>query len=264
MSYIPKKNNQERKFIILEKKLKKRADELNEKIEKNDLVHQQTYRALQDFVRLLTNFASHDIKNAVHNLDGLVTNLKENEISNEDIKSIKMCIDNIRISLDEFKILSSDRDKKKFKVKELIIALESLHRPLLKKYNIKFRVEYKNVEPIREVNLIFHQILQLLNNLIINAFEFLDTNPNNPEIKILVEIIDNNILFYVYDNGLGIKKENETKIFEPYFTTKENGSGVGLSHVKHISELLGGKIEYLGKNNDYNTIFCLTLPLDNE
>ncbi|WP_158961601.1 sensor histidine kinase [Myroides fluvii] len=272
---IPKRQNSEKNLIILRKRLEKLENEkkenfdffskeienLQERIKKDKLVAQQEYRALQDFVRLLTNFASHDIKNIVHNLDGLVVNLKNNYISDEDIISAKLCVTGIRAALEEFKVLSSDREKKSFTIQELTTALESLHRALLKKNKIYFSFEYIEITKDQIINQVFHQILQLLNNLVINSYEFLDPEIRAPEIKIKIILKDNIVNFYVCDTGIGVEEGLEDDMFLPYKTTKENGSGVGLSHVRYVSESLGGQIQYLGKDDKYNTIFCLSLPI---
>ena len=99
---IPSRKNKEQTLIVLDKKIEKLKFEIKENKQKSE----QEYRALQDFVRLLTNFASHDIKNSIHNMDGLLSTLDAKSITDEDIDVLKSCLDNIRNSLTEFKILS--------------------------------------------------------------------------------------------------------------------------------------------------------------
>ncbi|WP_297869434.1 HAMP domain-containing sensor histidine kinase [uncultured Flavobacterium sp.] len=257
MSKIPKKGNKESRLIILSKK----THELEQKIIKNEELSLQKYRALQDFVRLLTNFASHDIKNAIHNLDGLIANVKVNSITSEEIIALNSCVENIRNSLDEFKLLSSDIDKNEFKLVELMTSLSSLHRPLFKKHNIKFIIDY-NVDKNTVIRQTFHHILQILNNMIINSFEFLE-NKNENEIKIIINSIDENSLeILILDTGKGIDSKIKSRIFDPYFTTKEKGSGVGLAHVKHTLSKIGGVITLEESNFcNFSTIFKINLPI---
>ena len=61
----------------------------------------------------------------------------------------------------------------------------------------------------------------------------------------------------VIDNGTGIKTENLDKIFIPFFTTRENGSGIGLSLSKQIMRMHGGNIK-VQSIPEIETIFCLT------
>lgn len=259
MSRIPKKGNKEAKLILFSKKIER----LEQKIEKNQQVNKQKYRALQDFVRLLTSFASHDIKNAVHNMDGLLATIEIDNLEKKDLETLKSCVDNIRNSLEEFKVLSTDTEKGSFKLLELITSLQSLHRPLFKKENVAFSVDYINVDKQVIINQPFHQTLQVFNNLLINAFEFLGKN-GNKEIKIIISKIDdkNKLSILICDTGIGIKPENKDKIFTPYFTTKKEGSGVGLAHVKFALEEMKGSIELLSeKSENYSTIFLVNLPV---
>lgn len=62
----------------------------------------------------------------------------------------------------------------------------------------------------------------------------------------------------IEDNGCGIKNEDLDKIFNPFFTTKKSGSGIGLSISKEIIEKHKGKIE---ANTDNNTVFKIKLPI---
>ena len=80
-------------------------------------------------------------------------------------------------------------------------------------------------------------------NLLKNALE---VNENNPEGKIrIVAGIDNKNHFEicVIDNGPGIKKENIDEIFVPFFTTKLNGSGIGLSISRQIMRVQRGNLK---------------------
>ena len=62
------------------------------------------------------------------------------------------------------------------------------------------------------------------------------------------------------DNGMGIPKENKIKIFEPNFTTKSNGKGLGLAMVDQIIKLHNGNIE-LRSSSKKGTCFLIQLPL---
>jgi signal transduction histidine kinase len=72
----------------------------------------------------------------------------------------------------------------------------------------------------------------------------------------------NMVKLSVADNGIGIEKENEEKIFEPKFTTKTSGMGLGLGMVKNIVETYKGTINFtsqLGKG----TVFCVKFLKEN-
>ncbi|MDH5381335.1 MAG: ATP-binding protein, partial [Cyclobacteriaceae bacterium] len=66
----------------------------------------------------------------------------------------------------------------------------------------------------------------------------------NPSVKFALELKKKTLIIEISDNGKGIDPEIGSKIFVPNFTTKEKGSGIGLSIAKHGIEHAGGKIWY--------------------
>lgn len=102
------------------------------------------------------------------------------------------------------------------------------------------------------------QIQQVLINLITNAAHAIGSNEGR--INIRVDMVEDNIVCCVTDNGAGMTPETLEKIFEPYFTTKPDtqGSGLGLYIVKHIMASHGGSIEAissLGRGSTFSLYF---------
>lgn len=85
------------------------------------------------------------------------------------------------------------------------------------------------------------QMTQVLMNLLMNAMQIL---PNKGIIEVNLTENSGQILLDVLDNGLGIVAENQTQIFEPFFTQRAGGVGLGLAVVKQIVEAHGGEIQY--------------------
>ena len=102
------------------------------------------------------------------------------------------------------------------------------------------------------------QLSRIVTNLITNAIHAL-SNVANPKIEIFVLEDSKNVTLKIKDNGKGISKKNESKIFEPKFTTKSSGMGLGLSMVKNIVEAYGGDISFESELK-IGTIFTVTLP----
>lgn len=83
----------------------------------------------------------------------------------------------------------------------------------------------------------------------------------NPIIKIWTELEKNNINIYIKDNGVGITKESLEKIKEPFYTTKQKGTGLGVSLSNEIIKAHKGKMKYSSKAGLY-TLVKVTLPLE--
>ena len=102
------------------------------------------------------------------------------------------------------------------------------------------------------------QLTRIITNLVTNAIHALD-KCEDPLIKVRVFEKKKNVCIEVEDNGKGIDKDDVSKIFEPKFTTKSSGMGLGLPMVKNIVEAYNGKIKFESGVNE-NTIFKVVLP----
>jgi two-component system nitrogen regulation sensor histidine kinase NtrY len=106
------------------------------------------------------------------------------------------------------------------------------------------------------------QLTRIVTNLVKNAIQSI---PENQEIKsVLVEILkeDTNFVLKVSDNGIGISTENAAYIFEPKFTTKNSGMGLGLAIIKKIIENYNGSISFESEE-EKGTLFTVKLPIKN-
>lgn len=98
-------------------------------------------------------------------------------------------------------------------------------------------------------------IEQVLINLLKNAKEALETT-KNPEITVTVKAEADHSLIIVQDNGPGVDQDKIEKIFIPFYTTKKEGSGIGLSVSRQIMSLHGGHLEL--QSEPGSTIFTLS------
>lgn len=94
----------------------------------------------------------------------------------------------------------------------------------------------------------------VFSNLIRNAVEAIGNDVGSIEIKIQED--EKQVIVDIIDSGIGIKEDNINQIFEPLYTTKQTGTGLGLVSCKNIVEQHGGKISV--KNNP--TTFTIRLP----
>jgi len=103
------------------------------------------------------------------------------------------------------------------------------------------------------------QIIRVLNNVLNNAIEAVNED-KEPEIVLSLEHSDERVLITIKDNGHGIPTVLHDKIFEPNFTTKNSGMGLGLAMVKRIIADIGGSI-YFESQHKIGTTFFISLPL---
>jgi PAS domain S-box-containing protein len=101
-----------------------------------------------------------------------------------------------------------------------------------------------------------------LSNLIINAYQAMDQN-GVVRIDMAVEKNNRQLKIAIADNGGGIAEENLSKIFNPFFTTKEKGAGLGLAIVRKIIIAHGGTIEVESRREE-GTKFTVVLPIYSE
>jgi signal transduction histidine kinase len=123
--------------------------------------------------------------------------------------------------------------------------------------NVKINLNLNgNARPVRTDP---EQMGRVFTNLISNAVQAM--NGKGGELNIEAGLDDENISLFFKDNGCGIPQENLEKIYEPLFTTKPKGIGLGLAISKRLVEQNGGKIEVhsqVGKG----TTFTVKLPLE--
>jgi len=104
------------------------------------------------------------------------------------------------------------------------------------------------------------QLQQVLLNLILNAVEAMGSVEAGPrELLISTEQDDTGVLVAVRDSGPGIDPEYFERVFETFYTTKSNGTGMGLSICRSIIEAHGGRL-WAGANELRGTVFRFTLP----
>ncbi|WP_017747796.1 sensor histidine kinase [Scytonema hofmannii] len=137
------------------------------------------------------------------------------------------------------------------------------------KQNIKVVRNYGDIFAIAGyMGLLYQVFMNLLSNAIDTLEEKLAVNSQfQPEITITTEIYEQNwILVRIADNGLGIPLENQSKIFETFFTTKPRGVGTGLGlAITHqiVVEKHGGKITCKSEL-DKGTEFTISLPIHSQ
>jgi len=103
------------------------------------------------------------------------------------------------------------------------------------------------------------QLIRVVTNLIKNGIQSIPEDADDPKIVVRVFTKDDKVNITVEDNGIGISEDNKSKVFEPKFTTKSSGMGLGLAMVKNIVETYQGTITFTSEP-EKGTIFMVTFP----
>ena len=218
-------------------KLKQSVQENSEK--EQLLVHQSKLASMGEMINNIAHqwrqplthlsFINMDLQMAKVNkeLDDNYLNEKIEE-SNDQIEFMSQTIDNFKDFYQPVK------EKELFFVsaavqKAIDIILPSLeHSKILLDFTVKNDKEIKAYE---------NEYSQIVLNFLTNAKDaLLERNVTNPQIKVTLDVRNNRSILLVLDNAQGIKEELMHKIFDPYFTTKNKSSGIGLYMSKVIVE----------------------------
>lgn len=105
------------------------------------------------------------------------------------------------------------------------------------------------------------QLIRVITNLVKNAIQSIPTENENPLVEIDVYQEKESVIIKVRDNGSGIADENKSYVFEPKFTTKTSGMGLGLGIIEKIIENYQGTITFESQLN-VGTEFVVSLPLN--
>lgn len=106
------------------------------------------------------------------------------------------------------------------------------------------------------------QLIRIITNLVKNAIQAIPADNENPSIEVKLSRVADFVVIDVHDNGAGVTIEDKKRIFEPKFTTKSSGMGLGLGIIKNIVENYNGTITF-ESNQDFGTTFTVKLPIIN-
>jgi|SRR5690554_189776 len=103
------------------------------------------------------------------------------------------------------------------------------------------------------------QLIRVVTNLVKNSIQSIEQKNNaNPRVDVIVKTVGTYVSIVVTDNGIGVPEENRDFIFEPQFTTKTSGMGLGLGMVKNIVETYGGTVTL--ESSEEKTTFTVSFP----
>jgi len=245
----------EDKEVNLENAVREQSEELvAQKIQERDAMDKMRRQHVQELIlgaRRITGQIQSSSPEFIKKMNTLIFLIRENP----DLSAMY---------IDELDALFNDSSKemleltKKTLIGELRIALDDLDiiiqralRSVQPPGNVK--VTYRPQFNVVEIDT--DKITQVLENLIQNSIEAM---PNGGKIDIGVESNNGEVIITVTDTGSGIKLEHRDRIFMPFFSTKQDGVGLGLAYCREVVLAHGGSISFT--SDDESTSFVVALP----
>lgn len=191
-----------------------------------------------------------------HDADKIVESFYQLGMSQVHVRDVKIAVDRISMLVNALKHYSrSDLEEKSLTnlKTDLENTLIILNNKLKRGITVK-----KHLEEVPDLLCYPGQLNQVWTNLLHNAIQ---ATGGKGTIKLGLQYADNTFTVSVQDNGKGIPADSLSKIFEPYFTTKEKGegTGLGLSISREIVTKHNGSIVVSSKPGE--TIFTVSIPI---
>ncbi|GAB3526070.1 response regulator [Pontibacter brevis] len=252
------------RFYLQKKELEK-VNKLT--LETNQQLEERVKERTQELTRVnkdLDNFvytASHDLKAPINNIEGLVTalqeTLQEKGAHPEDVVPI---MEMMNTSISRFKSILADltevakvqyeaaAEKDKVSFKEILEDVKPNIKDMIEEHDAAVLDDFSQAPDICFSR---KNLRSIVYNLVSNSIKY-SSPERKPEITVTTAIVNDFTLLTVRDNGLGLRKQDQQKVFGMFkrLHTHVEGTGVGLAIVKRIVENCGGKIEFeseLGK-----------------
>jgi len=199
---------------------------------------------------------THEIKNPIAVCKAYLDmfDVDNYEHAKKYVPIIKGEIERILILLQDFMLVN--KENMKYEVMDMNMLLEDVASKmgeLMNENNIRFLVDINDDELF--INGDYNRLSQVLINILKNSLE---AKPR--EISLKYRRTKCNIELYISDNGMGIEEEILRQIFEPFYTTKADGTGLGVSLSNEIVMAHNGKMEYFSAPNRGTTV-KITIPI---
>lgn len=218
----------------------------------------------------LTYSVAHEIRNPLTGMDLNLKLLQQqiNMISDTGNAKCRLCVSQYgeKIDLIRKEVVRLNRILERFletarplNPKLETVDINQIIREIFENLKVEFQLSKKSLvlklkEDLPLVLLDPNLLKQALINIIKNGFDAIAKKKDG---AVIISTYENekNIVIEIKDNGVGISEDVQKKIFDPFYTTKSNGSGLGLSIVFKIILALGGKINFKSKVKEGTTFY---------
>ncbi|MBL7665487.1 MAG: HAMP domain-containing histidine kinase [Bacteriovoracaceae bacterium] len=226
----------------------------------SDIFHFQRVSLLGE----LLNTLRHELSNPLFGL-GLSSKIIESEMKNQDdkelVEEIAKSVERCQLIIENFSNIYSNNNKTQMVSLQKLID-EAITLTKSETRGIERTIAYS--EECGNLNLEVNQtwVIQILFNLIVNAAQALRTSQTlKPTITVKVWI-DHDLYIKVSDNGPGIEKKKADYLFQPFYTTKESGTGLGLPISRNLVRRMKGDL-YFDFAYTKGASFIVKLPINN-
>jgi signal transduction histidine kinase len=238
----------------------------------NDLNKQVIEREQLAAIGQLCSVIAHEIRNPL-GLISLYAKLIEGQLGKLDLPEgtepepllknlslIQQATDSLEKILSELTSYSRPLtlEQAPIKIGELVEDICLFYEPSYREKEIDLQVSESNVNGMM-LNVDAGRLRQALINLLKNALE---ATPRGSTVSVTVANRQNdpNLYIKVKDQGKGVDPKLAPKLFTPYFSTKGNGTGLGLAHSRKILQAHGGSVELLSSSPETGATFAIILP----
>jgi two-component system NtrC family sensor kinase len=224
-----------------------------------DLFHFQRISLLGE----LLNTLRHELSNPLFGLKlgsqifgTMDVSVDNKEIMTEIEKNVNRC----QVIIENFSNLYQvNTDTKPMQLKKMID--ESLVLAKSESREVRKSIKYENDTESLLLNVPLIFVVQILFNLTVNSSQAMRQASKSGELNFTISKNDTHVMIDIQDTGPGIPDDKVSQLFKPFFTTKSQGTGLGLVLSRNLAVKMGGNLEYLGNNSGQGTHFRLTLPL---
>jgi two-component system, sporulation sensor kinase E len=211
----------------------------------------------------LTASFAHEIRNPIAAAKSLVQQMGEDPTSTENVDYAKVAIDELgRVERSVSHLLKYAKEEDyHFDNVNLAGVVDTAIAQM------RSKLEAKNVSVSRSyiggptVRADADKLRQVFTNVIDNAIDAMESNPGERRLEIGIHTLRPGAATVVLrDNGCGIPEDKLTKIFNPFYTTKSNGTGLGMGIAKKVMDAHNGKVE-LHSQVGVGTQFQISIPV---
>ncbi len=211
---------------------------------------------------LTANFA-HEIRNPIAAAKSLVQQMGEDPTSNENVEYAKVALDELaRVERSVAHLLKYAKEEDySFANVNLASVLDSALTQMRGKLEAKQISVSRNYIGGPTVRADAEKLRQVFTNVIDNAIDAMESNSGERRLELWIRgTYPGTAAVVVRDNGCGIPDDKVAKIFNPFYTTKQNGTGLGMGIARKVMEAHHGRIEVTSKVGS-GTEFSLSIPL---